>query len=373
MAAVPDIAREPTSVRENPATLLPMPAPWALKQDRAVSPPVSLNGLTLAVVIPAYRVAAQIGGVLEGIPTFVSMIVVVDDASPDDTAVIVERSSDPRVHLIRRATNGGVGAAMLTGYRFALEHGADIIVKLDGDGQMDSSQIGRLVEPIIRGDADYVKGNRFVHTRQLAGMPVLRRVGNTGLSFLVKVASGYWPVFDPTNGFTAIHARALEALVWEDVDPRWFFETSMLIELGLVGAVTRDVYMPARYGAETSSLSIRETLVSFPPRLIARTLRRIWLRHFVQDFTPLALFLVAGALLTGFGALWGIVHWIQSAQTGTPASTGTVMIAVLPLILGTQLLLQSLVLDIQNTPKVPLIKELLRGSETITRPEDVRH
>jgi len=366
MAVAPPLGKAATSVREKSSTLFPTPASWALKYERAVSPPVSLNGLTLAVVIPAYRVAPQIAGVLAGIPTFVSMIVVVDDASPDDTSAIVERSSDPRVHLIRRGTNGGVGAAMSTGYHFALRHGADVVVKVDGDGQMDSSQIARLVEPIIRGEADYVKGNRFVHTRQLAGMPVLRRVGNTGLSFLVKVASGYWHVFDPTNGFTAIHARALEAVDWDDVDPRWFFETSMLIELGLVGAVTRDVYMPARYGAESSSLSIRETLVGFPPRLLVRTLRRVWLRHFVQDFTPLALFLLAGALMVGFGTMWGIAHWIESAQTGVPASTGTVMIAVLPLILGTQLLLQSLVLDMQNAPKVPLVKDLMGSSETIT-------
>ena len=269
-------------------------------------------------MIPAYRVAAQIAGVLSGIPSFVSMIVVVDDASPDDTAAIVQQSNDPRVHLIRRPTNGGVGAAMLSGYRFALEHGADIAVKVDGDGQMDSSQIDRLVEPIVRGEADYAKGNRFAHTRELAGMPLLRRLGNMGLSFMVKVASGYWHVFDPTNGFTAIRARALDAVDWEAVDPRWFFETSMLIELGLIGAVTRDVYMPVRYGSEKSSLSIRETLLGFPPRLFTRTLRRIWLRHFVQDFTALALFVVAGAFLVGFGSLWGIVHCIQSSQTGVP-------------------------------------------------------
>ena len=367
MAVAAPLGEAATSVRERSSTLLPTPASWALKYERAVSPPVSLNGLTVAVVIPAYRVAAQIAGVLAEIPSFVSMIVVVDDASPDDTAAVVERSGDARVRLIRRATNGGVGAAMLTGYRFALAHGADIAVKIDGDGQMDPSQIGRLIEPIIRGGADYVKGNRFVHTRELARMPAPRRVGNTGLSFLVKAASGYWQVFDPTNGFTAIHARALEALDWEGIGERWFFETSMLIELGLVGAVVRDVYMPARYGAEKSSLSIGEALVSFPPRLLARTLRRIWLCHFVQDFTPLALFLLAGAFMVSFGTVWGIAHWIESAQTGVPASTGTVMIAVLPLILGTQLLLQSLVLDMQNAPKAPLVKDLMGSSETIAR------
>ncbi|HEV8470333.1 MAG TPA: glycosyltransferase family 2 protein [Candidatus Limnocylindria bacterium] len=367
MAATLPMVQPATNGRESSSGPFSMRGSWSLEYARAVARPVPLNGLTVAVVIPAYRVAAQIAGVLAEIPSFVSMIVVVDDASPDDTAAVVERSADPRVRLIRRATNGGVGAAMLTGYRFALAHGADIAVKIDGDGQMDPSQIGRLIEPIIRGGADYAKGNRFVHTRELARMPAPRRVGNTGLSFLVKAASGYWQVFDPTNGFTAIHARALEALDWEGIGERWFFETSMLIELGLVGAVVRDVYMPARYGAEKSSLSIGDALVSFPPRLLARTLRRIWLCHFVQDFTPLALFLLAGALMVGFGTLWGIVHWIQSAQTGVPASTGTVMIAVLPLILGTQLLLQSLVLDMQNAPKVPLIKDLVRSSETITQ------
>ena len=329
-----------------------------LPAELAVAPRLHALGLTVAVVIPAYRVAAHIAEVIGSVPPFVTMIVVVDDASPDDIAAALARSNDPRVHLIRRPENGGVGAATLTGYRYALEQGADVIVKIDGDGQMDPTQMYRVIEPIVRGDADYVKGNRFVHTRQLGRMPLLRRLGNVVLSFLVKAASGYWHVFDPTNGFTAIHARVLDALDWEGFDPKWFFETSMLIELGLAGAVVRDVYMPARYGTETSSLSVRDVLLRFPPRLAARTIRRIWLRYFVQDFTPLALFLMTGILLVTFGAAWGVFHWIRSAQTGIEASTGTVMIAVLPLILGTQLLLQSLVLDIQNTPKSPLVKDI---------------
>ena len=310
--------------------------------------------LRVAVVIPAYRVEPHIAAVIQGIPRLVRDVIVVDDASPDGTSTVVGAIGDPRVHLLRHATNRGVGGAMATGYRHALEFGADIVVKMDGDGQMDPEQLGNLLLPIIEGQADYTKGSRFFHARQLREMPVRRRIGNLGLSFLTKAASGYWDVFDPTNGYTAVHRRVLEALDWEKVAERWFFETSMLIELSLLRAVVRDVPIPAKYGNERSSLSEKRALFEFPPRLLSGWLRRVWLQYFVREFSLGSLFLVSGVLLTLFGAGWGAAHWIRSINTGIEATTGTVMIAVVPLILGVQFLLQALSFDIQSSPKLPI-------------------
>lgn len=334
----------------------PLTSPAA--QIPTLPPGLGLDGnpLQVAVVIPAFRVAQHIEQVVRAIPGFVSDVIVVDDASPDDTARIVEGIPDPRVRLLRHEQNGGVGAAMITGYRHALELGADVVVKMDGDGQMDPRYLIPLIEPILAGEADYTKGSRFFYTRQLRQMPLVRRIGNLGLSFLTKASSGYWDVFDPTNGYTAVHRRVLEVLDWHNIDRRWFFETSMLIELSLVRAVVRDVQIPAKYADEHSSLSAAGALMRFPRKLLGSFFRRLWLQYFVREFSPVSLFLTAGLPLAVFGFLWGAVHWVQSVRTGTTASTGTVMVAVVPLILGFQLLLQAVSLDIQNTPKVPLVR-----------------
>ena len=314
----------------------------------------------VAVVIPAFGVAERIEAVLRGIPAFVADVIVVDDASPDSTAQVVESVGDPRVRLIRHERNGGVGAAVITGYRAALEMGAEVVVKMDGDGQMDPRHLPALLEPIRLGEADYCKGSRFFHTRELGRMPLVRRIGNLGLSLLSKAASGYWEVFDPTNGYTAVHHRTLEQLDLDNVDRRWFFETSMLAELNLLRAVVRDVPMPAIYGDERSSLSEARALVHFPVRLVRAFARRIWLQYFVREFSVVSLFLVTGTLLVLFGSAWGAYHWVRSAQLGVLASTGTVMIAVLPLILGFQLLLQAVGLDIQSAPRRPLARSWRR-------------
>jgi hypothetical protein len=190
-------------------------------------------------------------------------------------------------------------------------------------------------------------------------MPSGRRVGNAGLSFFTKLASGYWPVFDPTNGYTAIHASLVPALDRSRISERFFFETSMLLELGRLRAVVHDVPIPARYGGERSALSKRRAAGEFPPRLVAATWRRIQRQYFIQDFTPVSLFLVAGTLFLLFGVVWGAYHWAESIRFGVAATTGTVMLAVLPVIIGVQLLLQALAQDIGNVPTEPIHEELL--------------
>jgi glycosyltransferase involved in cell wall biosynthesis len=327
---------------------------------------------TIAVVIPAFRAAATVRDVIAGVPSFVRHIVVVNDGSPDGTGNIVRDLHDARVVLVEHASNHGVGAAMMTGYGRAAELGAEIIAKMDADGQMDPEHLLALITPIVTGEADYTKGNRFLHERELRSMPGRRRVGNAGLSFLTKLASGYWDIFDPTNGYTAMHVSLVPLLSAERIGKRYFFESSMLLNLSLLRAVVRDVYIPARYPAGAAShLSESHAALQFPWRLFRGFLRRVRLEYFVRDFTAVSLYLVFGLLLALFGAVWGVWHWALAAQAGAVASTGTVMIAVLPIIVGVQLLLQALTLDIQNVPTQPVhtsVRLVTAERRTIERP-----
>lgn len=315
------------------------------------------NNPITAVVIPAYKAEKYISTVLAGIPRFVRNIIVVDDASPDGTADIVRACGDTRVQLISLSKNSGVGGATLAGYLKASELGAEIIVKLDSDNQMNPDYMLDLIAPIVNGKADYTKGNRFLHTRSLGVMPLIRRIGNFGLSFLNKVASGYWNIFDPTNGYTAISAAIMPMLDLNAVDRDYFFESSLLMELGLNRAVIQDVDIPARYAGEESHLSILDSLLRFPWKLLWGYLRRIFIQYFIRDFSVITLFLVFGVILLTFGLVFGIVEWIKSSNLGVPATTGTVMLATLPFILGVQLLLQAIVMDIQNVPTHPLTRQ----------------
>jgi len=302
------------------------------------------------VIIPMYLVEDYIFDVVSGIPKWINFIITIDDCSPDNTFSVVRNIRDERIVLIRHETNLGVGAALLTGYKKAHDLGGTIFIKMDGDGQMNPNYLEELILPIIIQEADFTKGNRFVDFKMLETMPTSRRFGNIGLSFLIKIASGYWNIFDPTNGFTAITADTYTRLNLEKIHPRYFFESSLLIELNIIGAVVIDVPIPAIYRGEISSLSIKRTLFEFPYLIFHGFLRRIILKYFIYDFSPGSLFITSGLLMIIFAILWGGFHWIKSIYSNIPATTGTVMIAVLPLILGFQLLLQAILFDVQNVP-----------------------
>ncbi len=328
-------------------------------------------GPCVAVVIPAFQAETTIAQVLRDIPLFVAWIVVIDDASSDSTVEIVQKMArqDRRIQLERHEENQGVGGATMTGYVAAQRLGADIVVKMDSDGQMDPRNLPALIVPIARGQADYTKGNRYIHARQLRSMPLVRRLGNLGLSFMTKLSSGYWNLFDPTNGFTAIHASLIPLLNQEEISRRYFFESSMLLELSLLRAVVRDVFIPARYGDETSHLSVLKSLRQFPASLAKGFCRRLWIQYFVRDFNIASLYAIAGLCLLAAGGVFGAFHWISSARQGIPTPTGTVMLAVLPVILGIQLLLQAVSLDIHQQPTHCLHVELAADSETFSDPD----
>jgi dolichol-phosphate mannosyltransferase len=310
----------------------------------------------IAAIIPAYRVERDIGSVLNGLPAYIKYIIVVEDASPDATANLVAAAAkkDKRIILIRHARNMGVGGAMISGFQKALELGAHAAIKLDGDNQMDASHIPALLTPLIQGKADYTKGNRFRDFVSLRRMPFIRRMGNLGLSFFSKVATGYWNIFDPTNGFFAIRAEVLAQLPFEKIDRRYFFETSMLANLYLINAFVLDVPIPARYGNESSSLSIHRTLFEFPFKLLRTFLQRILLKYFLFDFSMMSIYLLVSVPLLLFGLIFGTIKWIQYAQLGIPAPTGTVMLPTLSVILGIQIILSAIEIDMNSTPHQPL-------------------
>ncbi len=314
----------------------------------------------IAVVIPSYRVKTHILGVLEAIGPECGAIYVVDDACPDATGAYVrERCRDPRVRVLAHEHNQGVGGATLTGYRAAIAEGARVIVKIDGDGQMDAALIPRLVQPISDGEADYVKGNRFFDLEGLKSMPWARLLGNSLLSFITKLSSGYWHVFDPTNGFTAIHRDVVLALPLDKISRRWFFESDLLFRLGILRAVVCDVPMPAHYPSGVqSSLRIRSVLAEFVGKHAINTVKRIFYNYYLRNFNIASLEILFGALGVAFGAVFGGLRWLEVERTGVPATAGTVMLAALPTVIGVQLLLAFMGYDLQNVPREALHKRL---------------
>lgn len=319
-----------------------------------------MDEVGVVAVIPAFNVESVIGGVLQEMPAMISTVIVVDDGSADDTAAVVERhsKSDPRIQLIRHERNRGVGAAMVTGYRRALDVIGDldagVVVKIDGDGQMPLALLPKLIAPLLSGRADYVKGNRFRDFQAIRKMPPLRRFGNLVLSFLAKAATGYWDCFDPNNGFVAIRSDVLSQLPLHKIDPTYYFEISMLSHLYLLGAVVEEEPMPARYEGEPSSLSIPRVVVGFPWRLLASAVRRVFVKSFLYDFSLQSMQIALGLPLFLAGLLYGGYHWIWYATHQIAAPTGTVVLSALLIILGFQLLLSAITLDLDSVPRTPI-------------------
>ena len=306
----------------------------------------------VAVIVPAYRVRERILGVIEGIPDWVAAIYVVDDACPEGTGDHVQaHARDPRVRLVRHEVNQGVGGAVMSGYRQALADGADVLVKMDGDGQMDPTLLPQLLGPILRGEADYTKGNRFYDLDRIARMPAMRLFGNAVLSFMTKLSSGYWDVFDPTNGYTALQARVAEKLALGKISRRYFFETDMLFRLNTIRAVVVDVPMEARYEGETSSLRIGRIVHEFLLKHLRNFGKRIFYNYFLRDLSLASLLLLAGVVFVGTGTVLGARFWYLSAVSGVPTLAGSVTLVALLVIVGIQFLLGFLAQDIASVPR----------------------
>jgi dolichol-phosphate mannosyltransferase len=318
--------------------------------------------IQIAVVIPCYRVTKHILDVIAKIDKKVSLIYAIDDNCPDGSGdLITENCKDPRVTVLRNQKNLGVGGAVLNGYKAAIQAGADVIVKIDGDGQMDPSLIPLFVTPIIERRADYTKGNRFFDLEKLQSMPRTRLMGNAVLSFMAKLSCGYWDLFDPTNGYTAIHGDVARYLPFEKISSRYFFETDMLFRLNTLRAVVLDIPMDARYGDEISNLEISKIIREFLIKHLNNFCKRIFYNYYLRDMSLASLELPLGVMLFISGCGYGVFHWINSLLEGVVTPAGTVMLAALPVLMGTQLILAFVGYDINNVPRTPLQK--LRQSE----------
>lgn len=311
----------------------------------------------VAVVIPSYKVVRHIAEVIAAIPPMVWRIYVIDDACPNGSGKFVEANvADDRVRIVYHQQNQGVGGAVMTGYQAAIADGAKIIVKVDGDGQMDPSLISYFIEPILSGVADYTKGNRFFDLEEIRAMPRLRLFGNAVLSFMTKFSSGYWDLFDPTNGYTAIHADVARHLPFKKISSRYFFETDMLFRLNILRAVVVDVPMNAQYGDEVSNLKISKIIGEFLIKHVRNFSKRIFYNYYLRDMSLASIELPFGMLLFSSGCIFGTYHWIHSLHKGVSTPAGTVMLAALPTLMGSQLILAFLSYDIANVPRRPLHK-----------------
>lgn len=307
---------------------------------------------SVAIIVPCYKVERHIADVIRSIPQWCTTIICVDDASPDGTAAAIESLKDSRITLLRHPTNRGVGGAMKSGYAEAMRRGAKICVKMDGDSQMSAEDVAPLVAPLLKGVTDYSKGNRFVDLSALRKMPATRLVGNAFLSFVSKLASGYWNMLDVNNGFTAATSEILGRMDMRHINERYFFEASMLVELNILRARVADVEMPARYGDEQSSLRISRVAATFPALLLHGLLRRFYWRYLIEEFGVVSVCVLSGLPLLVFGVVFGAWHWLDTLRTGIPATAGTVLVAALPIILGMQLLLAAVLLDVLSSPTV---------------------
>ena len=309
----------------------------------------------IAVVIPCYRVGHLVLDVIDRIGPEVGWIFIVDDACPIKTGELVRAEcNDPRVRVLIHEQNQGVGGATITGYKAAINTDAKVVVKLDGDGQMDPALIPNLGRLIFLGRADYVKGNRFHRISDVSGMPPTRLFGNAALSFLTKLSSGYWQLFDPTNGFTAIQRDVLAEMDLDSLAKRYFFESDMLYNLNQLRAVVCDMPMRAVYGDEPSSLSPMRMLGPFFRGNLRNFYRRIIYTYFIRNFSVASLELLFSLPLIFFSLVYGVFHWVRSLHDMSPAAPGIVMAAALPLIIGTQLLLSWLNYDVSNQPTQPI-------------------
>ncbi|MDH4470193.1 MAG: glycosyltransferase family 2 protein [Verrucomicrobiae bacterium] len=312
----------------------------------------------ISVVIPCYKVKKHILDVISKIGSEVSTIYVIDDCCPEDSGQYAASLSDARIKVIYHRKNQGVGGAVMTGYVAAISDGATIIVKIDGDGQMDPSLIPKFIAPILSNEADYTKGNRFFDVESVRNMPKIRLIGNIALSFLTKLSSGYWNLFDPTNGYTAISACVAQCLPFAKINKRYFFESDILFRLNTLNAVITDIPMNAIYSNEQSGHNAIGQIWPFFISHLINIIKRFFYNYIFRNFNFASIECIIGIFLFSFGMIFGLYNWIRHSDSNTLASSGTVMLSALPIILGLQLLLGFINYDMSKLPSIPINRNL---------------
>jgi len=309
-----------------------------------------LDGKRVAVVIPAYNEEQLLGSTVEGIPSFVDRIYVVDDKSKDAT---VERAkalaeSDPRVQLIEHERNAGVGAAIVTGFKQALADGIGVTAVMAADNQMDPEDLLHLCEPVARGELDYAKANRLFTGQAWELIPRYRYLGNAVLSLLTKIASGYWHIADSQSGFTAVSLEYLELLDLDRIYKRYGFPNDMLVHLNVWNARVRDIPSRPIYGVgERSGIRLRKVVPSISWLLLKGFFWRLRTKYVIRDFHPLVFFYIFGFTMTVLGLGLGIAEVVLRIQ-GNAVSVGTVVLVALLLIFGSQFTLFAMWFDMES-------------------------
>ncbi|MFZ3382583.1 MAG: glycosyltransferase [Candidatus Methanoperedens sp.] len=304
------------------------------------------KGYNIGVVVPAYNEEHLIEETLKGIPDYVKKIYVIDDCSNDRTPEILKGIIEKRLVAVCHEKNKGVGAAIVTGYKLALEDGMDIIAVMAGDNQMDPDQLPRLIFPIIEGRADYTKGNRLISRDFRKGMSKWRFLGNSMLTMITKIGSGYWHIMDPQNGYTAISRQALDALNLDEIYPYYGYCNDMLIKLNTFGIRVEDVVMPARYGCENSKIKYISYIMKVAPMNFRGFLWRLKTKYIVLDFHPLVFFYLAGIVLLPSGVLFGLWIIIQKFYQISVSQNFPLLSAFITL-MGIQFLLFAMLFDMQ--------------------------
>jgi glycosyltransferase involved in cell wall biosynthesis len=307
-----------------------------------------LEGKTVAVVVPAHNEEALIDATLQGIPGFVDSVFVVDDGSTDATGERARSFGDPRVEVLRHERNQGVGAAIVTGYRRALAERVDATAVMAGDNQMDPDELESLVLPVVRGEVDYAKANRLFTGSAWQLIPRSRYLGNAILSFLTKIASGYWHVADSQAGYTVIGLPVLQQLDIDRIYTSYGFPNDMLVHLNVWNARVRDFPSRPIYGVgERSGIKIRKVVPRISWLLWKGFFWRLREKYVIRDFHPLVFFYFLGFAMTTIGLVLGIVETILRIA-GNHITPATIVLVALLLISGSQFTLFAMWFDMES-------------------------
>jgi dolichol-phosphate mannosyltransferase len=318
---------------------------------------MKINNPKIAIVIPFYNASKHIVEVVAKLPEFIHTIIIVNDKSDEplpEKEILKVLNSKTKIEILNNIQNLGVGGATKIGFSHAINNQFDYVIKMDADNQMDAKFLPELIKPLTNKKAEMAKGNRFSDRKYLKEMPFVRRFGNLILSFLTKIASGYWNNFDPTNGYFAIKTKTLQKIDFAKLSDRYFFETSLLAQLYFVKARIKDIPMPPIYADEKSSMTVWKMPSIFIPNLFKIFVKRIFKTYFLYDFNIASLYLITGFPLFVFGLSFGIYNWIYYYNRNTFTPTGTIMLVTLTIILGFQLLLQAIQFDISNAPRTKI-------------------
>ncbi len=308
----------------------------------------------ISMSIPCLNEEKFIDKTIANVPDFVDKIYVINDGSTDKTEKVVKdlAKKDKRITLINNEKNMGNGYSVIQAFKRAIKEDYDINCIVAGDNQCRQEYLEKLVDEVADDHCDYAKANRFVNLQELKQMPAFRKFGNVFMSFLNKFATGYYSIFDPLNSYSATKVNTLAKMDLDSISHRYDFENSYLLHMYLIDARVKDVPVPAKYEGEKSDIRLLSYTIRTSKTLFTSFFKRIYYKYIFFSLHPIALFMISGALLFLFGLIYGIVILIDSLQANSaPATTATVMLSVVPFIVGLQLLINAFVLDIQNEPK----------------------